>query len=82
MSEEYNSKWLFPTGDGDRPTIEEFEKMHILRSKYQNDPALKPLEDHLYIMSGLKLTDTKLPWHEMMTEARELLNSVSRKLAE
>ena len=27
MSEEYNSKWLFPTGDGDRPTIEEFEKM-------------------------------------------------------
>ena len=65
-----------------RDGIEEFEKMHILRSKYQNDPALKPLEDHLYIMSGLKLTDTKLPWHEMMTEARELLNSVSRKLAE
>ena len=27
MSEEYNSKCLFPTGDGDRPTIEEFEKM-------------------------------------------------------
>lgn len=62
--------------------IEAFEKMHILRRKYPDHPALKPLEDHLAKMAGLTLTDTRLPWYDMMTEASEMLNSISKELSE
>lgn len=65
-----------------RDGIEAFEKVHILRKKYPDNPALKPLEDHLDKMAGLKLTDTGLPWDEMMKEANVLLDSVSKQLAE
>ncbi len=62
--------------------IEAFEKVKILRKKYANQPeALKPLEDLLNEMAGLKLTDTSLPWHGMMQEATTLLNDISKKLA-
>ncbi len=64
-----------------RDGIEAFEKMHILREKYPDNPALKPLEDHLSKMAGLRLTDTRLPWHEMFEEAQKLLNSISKELA-
>jgi hypothetical protein len=30
----------------------------------------------------MKLTDTSLPWHEMMSEAAASLNSISKELAE
>lgn len=62
--------------------IEAFEKMHILREKYPAHPALQPLEEHLAKMAGMRLTDTGLPWHEMMSEASAMLNSVSKTLAE
>lgn len=65
-----------------RDGIEAFEKVHILRKKYPNNPALKPLEDHLDKMAGLRLTDTRLPWDEMMHEAIELLDTISKQLAE
>lgn len=61
--------------------IEAFEKMHILRKKYPDHPSLKPLEDLLSKMAGMKLTDTKLPWHEMMSEASAMLNSISKELS-
>lgn len=64
-----------------RDGIEAFEKMHILREKYPDNPALKPLEDHLSKMAGLRLTDTRLPWYEMFEEAQKLLNSISKELA-
>jgi hypothetical protein len=65
-----------------RDGIEAYEKMHILREKYAGNPALKPLEDHLAKMAGLKLTDTSLPWHELFEEAQKLLNSISKELAQ
>lgn len=62
--------------------IEAFEKMYILREKYPEHPALKPLEEILDKMAQMKLTDTNLPWHDTMSEAAALLNSVSKELAE
>lgn len=63
--------------------IEAYEKIKILRKKYAHNPeALKPLEDALQEMAGLKLTDTSLPWHGMMHDANTLLNDISKKLAE
>ena len=56
--------------------------MHILREKYPEHPALKPLEEILDKMAQMKLTDTNLPWHDTMSEAAALLNSVSKELAE
>ena len=54
--------------------------MRILREKFAAQPELlKPLEDHLDKMAALKLTDTSLPWHEMMEEAVALLDELSRK---
>lgn len=61
--------------------IEAFEKMHILRKKYPEHPALEPLEQLLTKMAGMKLTDTNLPWHEMMSEASAMLNSISKELS-
>ena len=59
--------------------VECFEKVRILREKYAASPeVLKPLEDHLDKMAALKLTDTSLPWHQMMEEAVELLEELSR----
>ena len=65
-----------------RDGIEAYEKMHILRKKYAGNPALQPLEEHLAKMASLKLTDKSLPWDEMVDQAQELLNSISRQLAE
>ena len=65
-----------------RDGVEVYEKMHLLRKKYPGNPALEPLEEHLKKMAGMKLTDTSLPWHEMTQEAQNLLNSISKKLAE
>ena len=63
--------------------IEAFEKIKILRKKYAHKPeVLQPLEAALQEMAGLKLTDTTLPWHDMMHEATELLNTISKQLAE
>ena len=60
--------------------VEAFEKVRILREQYADNPdVLKPLEDHLQMMAGLKLSDTSLPWHEMMAEAVRLLDEISRK---
>ena len=60
--------------------VECFEKVRILRERYASQPeVLKPLEDHLDKMAALKLTDTSLPWHEMMGEAVRLLDEISRK---
>ena len=64
-----------------RDGIEVYEKMHILRKKYAGNPALQPLEEHLDKMASLKLTDTSLPWHEMVEQAQSLLNSISKELA-
>jgi hypothetical protein len=64
-----------------RDGIEAYEKMHILRKKYAGNPALQPLEEHLEKMASLKLTDTSLPWHEMVDQAQALLNSISKQLA-
>jgi hypothetical protein len=51
----------------------------VLRQKYADQPEiLKPLEDHLDKMASLKLTDTTLPWHQMMEEAVRLLEEISR----
>ena len=59
--------------------VECFEKVRILREKYAASPeVLKPLEDHLDKMAALKLTDTSLPWHQMMEEAVKLLEELSR----
>lgn len=59
--------------------VEVFEKVRILREKYADNPAvLKPLEDHLAMMASLKLTDTELPWYQMMNEAVQLLEDISR----
>jgi hypothetical protein len=63
-----------------RDGVECFEKVRILREKFAAQPELlKPLEDHLDKMAALKLTDTSLPWHEMMEEAVALLDELSRK---
>ncbi len=60
--------------------VECFEKVRILREKFSAQPeVLKPLEDHLDKMAALTLTDTSLPWHEMMEEAVRLLDEISRK---
>lgn len=63
--------------------VEAFEKIKILRRKYGHKPeALQPLEAALQEMAGLKLTDTTLPWNDMMHEATDLLNTISKQLAE
>ena len=64
-----------------RDGVEIYEKVHVLRKKYAGNPALQPLEDHLVKMAGLKLTDTSLPWYDMVQEAQNLLNSISKELA-
>jgi hypothetical protein len=62
-----------------RDGVECFEKVRVLRQKYADQPEiLKPLEDHLDKMASLKLTDTTLPWHQMMEEAVRLLEEISR----
>ena len=48
---------------------------------YPEHPALQPLESLLDRMAEMKLTDTSLPWHEMMAEAAALLNSISKELS-
>lgn len=63
--------------------IEAFEKVKILRAKYSDrKEVLAPLEEHLTKMAGMKLTDTNLPWYKTMQEAVELLNTISKELAE
>jgi hypothetical protein len=95
---EYDSRFrrwgsgdTYQVGSYGRPTlrferlvdgIEAFEKVHILRKKYPQHPALQPLEELLDKMAEMKLTDTSLPWHEMMSEAAASLNSISKELAE
>ena len=95
---EYDSRWrTMASGDTyqvypyARPTmrferlidgIESFEKMHILRKKYNGNPALKPMEEHLEKIAKLKLTDTDIPWHDIMDKATVLLNTISKQLAQ
>ena len=94
---EYDSRFrrwgsgdTYQVGSYGRPTlrferlvdgIEAFEKVHILRKMYPEHPALQPLESLLDRMAEMKLTDTSLPWHEMMAEAAALLNSISKELS-
>lgn len=60
--------------------IEAFEKVKILRKIHAANPeVMKPLEELLNEMAGLKLTDTSLPWNAMMHEANDLLNSISKQ---
>lgn len=60
--------------------IEAYEKVKILRQKFANRPeVLKPLEDKLAEIASLKLTDTSLPWHTLMTELVTELNRVSKE---
>lgn len=62
--------------------IEAYEKVKILRKKYAGKPeVLKPLEDQLKEIASLKLTDTNLPWHQIMTDAVVLLNTISKELS-
>lgn len=62
--------------------IEAYEKVKILRKKYAGrTEEMKPVEDILAQMARLKLTDTTLPWHDIMDEARQKLNAASRELA-
>lgn len=60
--------------------IEAYEKVRILRQKFAHRPeVLKPLEDKLAEIASLKLTDTTLPWHTLMTELVAELNRVSKE---
>ena len=60
--------------------VEAFEKVRVMRIQHADNPeVLAPLEAHLDKMASLKLTDTSLPWHEMMEEAVRLLDELSRK---
>jgi hypothetical protein len=62
--------------------IEAYEKVKILRKKYAGrTEEMKPVEDILAQMARLKLTDTTLPWHDIMDEARQKLNAASKELA-
>ena len=63
--------------------IEDYEKIRILRAKYADKKeVLAPLEKKLNEMAGMKLTDTNLPWHRTLQEAKALLYSISKELAE
>lgn len=63
--------------------IEDYEKIRILRAKYADKKeVLAPLEKKLKEMAGMKLTDTNLPWHRTLQEAKALLYSISKELAE
>ena len=56
--------------------------MKILRKKYAGrTEEMKPVEDILAQMARLKLTNTTLPWHDIMDEARQKLNAASKELA-
>lgn len=62
--------------------IEAYEKVKILRKKYAENPeVLAPLESFLESMAEMRLTDTELPWHDMMNGAVGMLhlNDISRK---
>lgn len=62
--------------------IEAYEKVKILRKKYADNPeVLAPLESFLESVAEMRLTDTELPWHDMMNGAVGLLNDISRELA-
>ena len=64
-------------------SIEDYEKIRILRAKYADKKeVLAPLEKKLKEMAGMKLTDTNLPWHRTLQEAKALLYSISKELAE
>ena len=63
--------------------IEDYEKIRVLRAKYADrKEVLAPLEEKLKEMAGMKLTDTDLPWHKTLQEAKALLYSISKELAE
>ena len=63
--------------------IEDYEKIRVLRAKYADKKeVLAPLEEKLKEMAGMKLTDTNLPWHKTLQEAKALLYSISKELAE
>ena len=66
--------------DRTRAGVQAYEKVRILREKYSDQPELlKPLEDKLIEMNSLDLRDYNLPWATILTEAKALLNEVSKR---
>lgn len=65
-----------------RDGIEAYEKVRILREKYAGRDELKVLEEAIDKFGSYKLTDPSLPWSDILSEANNALNMVSKDLAE
>ena len=59
--------------------VEPYESERLTKIKSRIEEGLKTLEDKLTEITSLKLTDTTLPWHDLMTELVTELNRVSKE---